>query len=513
MAMNTRTRNSAKNFSIGLVWEAVYVILNFVIRWTITRELGIGATSLNGLFVELIAMISLAELGVGTAITYQLYKPLKENDQKKLAELMTLFRNAYMIIAAVIFVAGLALMPLMDIVVTDVGFDAGYVRLVYALFVTQTAVSYLFSYKSGLLSADQQQRRVYSCNLISKFVFTALEILVLVLTKNYIAFLACEIVRTVALNLMISHAADKRYPFLRERAKLPREERRDIFKNIRHLFVSKLCARVTNSTDNLLISILIGTLTVGQYSQYALLSNGVFHVFSALKDSTAGSVGNSMVSEPPEKCRKILDRMTLLAFFAGAPLACCLFSLSTLFVENVFGLEYVIGAATVAVTSFNFFYSALKVPLLNFVGVSGRFAEDKNIALTGTLFNLLVSVLLTKLIGLPGIFIGTTATIVIQTELRMGLLGRCGLPMKGFRLRFELMCLMSVAEMVLCYFVVSKLVIFSWVLRFLAGAAISMLIPTSVNTLVFRATDEFGYIKYTVKRIVSRVLHKESEAN
>ena len=155
MAGNTRSEKSAKNLIYGVGAQSASILLNFVIRIVLVRQVGILSVSLNGLFTEVIAMLSLAEMGVGSAITYSLYKPLAARDEKRIVKLMNLYKTAYRNIAFAVLAAGLCLVPFIQNIVSKVDVPDNYIRLVFVLFLIQTASSYLFSYKSALLNADQ----------------------------------------------------------------------------------------------------------------------------------------------------------------------------------------------------------------------------------------------------------------------------------------------------------------------------------------------------------------------
>ena len=139
--------------------QIVTIALSFVTRTCLVRILGIEAVALNGLFTQVIAAISLAEMGAGTAIVYNLYKPLAEGDHEKVSQLMNLFRTAYRIIAAVTMIIGIILLPWLPYLITDISRDISYIRIVYLMFILQSSVSYLFSYKIALVQADQNLRR------------------------------------------------------------------------------------------------------------------------------------------------------------------------------------------------------------------------------------------------------------------------------------------------------------------------------------------------------------------
>ena len=161
-----RTDKSIKNLLFAFLSQGVTVLLSFMLRTEMLRSLGILPASLNSLFTDVISTLSLAELGVGSAIVYNLYKPLAEGDEKKICQLMYLYKKAYMTIAAVTMAVGLALVPIIHLLIEKVDVPLGYLRIVYVLFVFQNSVSYLLSYKISLVQADQKQYVYTNINII-----------------------------------------------------------------------------------------------------------------------------------------------------------------------------------------------------------------------------------------------------------------------------------------------------------------------------------------------------------
>ena len=190
MEMNdkTRTQNSIRNISYGFVITSINTVISFVIRTVLVKTLGVEILGLNGLFTEVIAMLSLFELGVGMAIIYSLYKPISENDYKRISQLMGLYRRAYSTIAIVTLFIGTCLTPVIHFFVTDVEYPLFYVRIVFFLFVLKTASSYLFSYKTTILNADQKQYVVSLISAIVKVIMMAVLVVELVLFRNYVVF-------------------------------------------------------------------------------------------------------------------------------------------------------------------------------------------------------------------------------------------------------------------------------------------------------------------------------------
>lgn len=509
----SRSARSARNLVYGIVAQGVSVLMTFILRIVLVRQVGILSVSLNGLFTEVIAMLSLAELGVGSAIVYSLYRPLAEHDEKKIAKLMNMYKTAYRNIALAIFAMGLCLLPFIQHIVTKVDVSDNYIRLVFLLFLTQTASSYLFSYKSSLLNADQNVYVVSGITTVVKIVGEIINIILLFMFKNYIAYLIVEILITVATNFIISVQVDKRYPFLGTNDKLLNVEKRMIFKNVKNIFIGSFSGRITNSTDNILISILVGTYEVGIYTGYSTLATGLRKIIDQLDSATAGSVGNLVAEENFEKCDVVLKRLTFINYFFGSFFACLLYCLSSTLVRIMYGEEYtydsnsILGLLVILTFSINFFLSVLKNPLWRFMQVSGLFSKDKNISIAGSVSNLIISILLGIKFGTFGILLGTLATLVIQIVLKIQLLYRGKFGMSSFRfyLRYLIYCVCGMFALLLSKFICAEIITGNLYIDFMLKLAIAGFVPICLNYIIFCHTKEYAYMKSLIWRYVYKL--------
>ena len=421
---NSRTKNAAINIVTAIAAQAITVALSFFTRTALIRTLGIQAVSLNGLFAEVITMLSMAELGVSSAIVYDLYKPLSENDEKKVCQLMTLFQTAYRVIALVILLVGLLLTPFIQYMVRDISYPLGYIRLVYVLFVIQSSSSYLFSYKSSLLMADQKKYVVTLLTLAARMVNAVATVAVLYLTGNYIFYLCIQILFNLSANVLSALYVDKAYPYLRKDKSMPREEKRKIFRNVKYLFVDTVAFRIINSTDNILISTLVSTLQVGYYSNYNVFFNVLKQLCAQLSSGLSGSMGNLMVCETKERCVRVLNRLHYLFYAAGFVLSLGMFACVNPVVQLWLGDGFLLPEAVVRVSCLNLFLNFCKAPLWQMMGASGLFRDNKNLSIVGSVTNLVVSVALGVKLGMVGVFLGTTATSLVELSLKTRLLFR-----------------------------------------------------------------------------------------
>ena len=275
MKERSRTEYSIINIFVGIGGYIFNTILGFVCRMVFVQCLSADYLGVNGLFTNILTMLSLAELGVGGAIVFALYKPLASNDQEKIASLMKVYAKAYRIIGAVIFVVGLILMPFIDLIIQEQPNISESIYLLYVINLFNTASSYFFSYRSSLLIAAQRNYIVSGINYVVTILQSVLQMIFLLLFRNYLGYLLIQTIGTLVYNIIVSKVAVKQFPYIQSKdvKPLPKEEQRALFSNIRDLMIYKVSGLMVNSTDNILITFFNGLATTGIASNYTLLIN------------------------------------------------------------------------------------------------------------------------------------------------------------------------------------------------------------------------------------------------
>lgn len=503
-----RTQATMKNLIWAMLYQLIYCILNFALRSVMLNTVGIECIGLNGLFANVLNILSMAELGVGTAVIYYLYKPLANNDKDEICRLMNFYKTAYRYIALVIAVVGAALVFFMPYIVKDVGLDMWYVRLVYILYLIQTVASYFFAYKRSLLIADQRNFVAVRVDIICKVLTLLLGMFLLWFTKSFVAYVLLVIIFVIVNNVWVAVKVDKTYPYIKRRLLLDKEKKKDIFGNIKNIFIGQLSGKITTSTDNVLISMLVNTIEVGIYANYTMVINALTMVVEQISSAVSGSVGNLVATAEAKHIDEVLNRMTFIMFAIGAFLAVPLYCLINKFVTIWLGEEYLLNMLIVAVCSFNFFMMSMRVPLWRMLNVSGLFAKDKYISIAGSVTNLIVSVILGKMTGTLGILIGTTCTLVIQYALKAVLFYKDYLKMTcvKFFVKSILYAAAAAGEAVIGRFICTAVTISNPILSFVVLGIIICAMSAAVTSVLFFMTPEFRYTKGLAVKLARKVI-------
>lgn len=510
MTDKSRTQNSIRNISYGFIVTIVNVLVSFVNRTILVKVLGNEILGINGLFSEVIAVLSLAELGVGMAIIYSLYKPLSENNQKKINQLMRLYRVAYNAIAIVTMIIGLLITPFVHLLITDITYPLSYIRIVFVLFVLKTASSYLFSYKASLLNADQKQYITALVTAGTKLVSTVAIIVLLITTKNYIAYLCLLILQTVVTNFIVSQIVKKKYPYIDYKDKLEKSESREIFKNIGNIFVKKVSGVITNSTDSILISMLVSTVQVGIYSNYVMIFTVVRTLKQQFTNGLAASIGNLSVTESSTHCISVIKKLTTLYYGFALLMTSVIMGVSRDFITIWLGKGYILEDLTVFIAISVLFIEICCDPIWQYLEVSGLFSQDRNIAIIGSVTNLIVSVILGMKIGIAGILIGTICTKLIQLVLKTILIYK-----KGFKEspRSYFMQLLKIGLSYIClvlveYYGVTMINICNIYLSLCVKGFVSAIVAIVICVTLYGRSEEFKYAIDLFKKLKTNAFAK-----
>lgn len=413
MSEKSRTEYSARNTSVAMVGRITAILLGFVARVVFTHTLSEDYVGINGLFTDILSVLALSELGIGTAITYALYKPIAQKDIEKQKSLMRLYRRFYRIVTVVVIVCGLLVIPFMDVLIKDQP-NVPHLTLIYMMYLTNAALSYVLIYKKTLVDAHQLSYIGVLYQTTSWVIQNALQIVVLLTTRNYYLYLSILIVCTLGNNICISRKADKLYPYLRDRnvTELSLEERKGIFANMRAMLMHKVGNVMVNNTDNLLLSALVGTLSVGKYSNYFLIVGSVKQVLEQMFQGITASVGNMGVQESKERIRKIFEASFFLGQWIYGLVAICIYQCIDLFVGFSFGQQYVFDKNVTLILCINFYLTGMRQPTLVFRDSMGLFKYDRYKSLVEAGINLVTSLILGKYFGTAGVFLGTMVSTV-----------------------------------------------------------------------------------------------------
>lgn len=408
-----RTKALLKNGVIILIVQLLSYGMEFVCRWAFIANLSMDYVGVKGLFSNTLELLSLTELGLGTVIVYSLYAPLASGDERKILALLHFYKKAYLVIACAVGAIGLLLTPFLPHLIKDSP-DIDHLHTIFLLYLANSVASYFFIYKTAVLQASQKLYILTLWGFGVDVLRNAVQIAILFLTRNYLLFLAVRIPFTLMSNLIKSRRAEKNYPFLTsdKRPGLTGNEKRALLRNALAMFGHRSGATVLNSTDNLVISRLIGLTAVAVNDTYVMVFNMVHFAVNRMFSALTASVGNLNATESAETSYRVFRILHFCGFWFYTFCATCLFVLINPFIELVFGTRFLYHPPVVTVICLNFYIIGIrKVPLI-FKESMGLLWQDWYAPLLEVFINITVSILLACRCGVIGVYIGTTVCML-----------------------------------------------------------------------------------------------------
>ena len=505
-----RTDKVVKNITYDYLGNILNALISFVLKTVFIYSLGKEYLGLNGLFTNVLAMLSLTELGMSTAVTYELYKPLTQNDHQKVRSIMSFYKKAYQIVGLAILIIGLLIVPLLQYIVNfDQQVSINY-YVIYLLFLASTILSYWFNaYKATLLIADQKKYETKKIEYVMTLAQTVIQFIVLLWMKDYYLYLIIAMVRAVVQNYLVARVTDRKYPFLNESKAQPlsKHEKQSIFKNIYALALYKVSGVVVNSTDNIIISAFINIGVLGCYSLYNYLIITVKSFVAVIFDSFVVAVGEINATESLKGKKTIFDIIFFLSFVVYGLSAICLWQLSSVFIELWAGKEFVLDESTILLMVISFLILGFENATYIFRTACGLFNQAKFRPLAGAVINLAFSLLLVNFLGIDGVFWGTiisrvTTYLIIDPAVVYKHIFK--LPVWGYYKQYGVYCGIVVGTGVLCHIINSCLFTGGW-LALVARAVVCVVIFGGMVVLFYRKDFRFRYLLEKLTETMKRI--------
>ncbi len=512
MKERSRTEYSLINMFTGMAGYVINTIVGFVCRIIFVRTLSADYLGVNGLFSNILSVLSLAELGISSAIIYALYKPLAEGNEQKIASIMQFYRKAYMAIGAFVAVVGLVMIPFLNVIIQEPPEIKESIYLLYMLHLATTVISYFFSYRQSLLTAAQRQYIVSGYSYVITIAQSALQIVYLLTTHEYIGYLLIQIIGGITYNVWISQKAAKDYPYITDKKvdPLSKEERRSLFKNIKALAVNKVSGVLVNSTDNIAITYFTGIGSVGLASNYVLFSKTLDGLITPLFNALTGSVGNLNATTDDETRYRFFKVLNLANFWLFGWAAIGMAFVSGDLVKLFYGEQYQLAAEIPIILAINLYTIGMLHAPYTYKSTLGLFRYGQYLLFLTGVINLILDVILGKMFGIFGIYLATLISRMCTNlwyepyaVYRYGLKKNPSLyVVRYFKFLFVLVLAGGICWLIcsFCHF--------SAIVNVICKFLICSVIPNTFFVLVFRKTEEYIYLKNRAMQIFSSLVRK-----
>ena len=503
-----RIENSLKNMYVGIGTQIIITLLGFISRKVLFDSLGEAYLGVNGVLTNVLSMLSLVEGGIGVSITYNLYKPLAKGDKEKTVALVQLYKRIYFILGIAVLFLSLSIYPFLGVLIKDKD-SISNISLVYFIFVGKNIVSYLNAHKWSLINADQKGYVLARINLIFTIIINLLKIIIILITKNYVLYLAIELIIVIGQNIYNGLIINKRYPYINEKKKykIDLETKTNLVTNVKALFLHNIGGFCVFGTDNILISSLIGLKVVGRYSNYTMIMSQLSALLNPILNSISASIGNLIATENNEKTYEIFKVVYFVNFWIYSWSSIFLYNLMEPFINWWMGKGLLLDKYTFIVILVNFYISGLRTSITIFKEKAGIFKEDKYVPIIESIINLLCSIILAKYLGLVGIFIGTTISTISLPLWNQPRLVYKNLFKKSLLEYFRVYVMYVIVTLIgasITTFSCNLIVFGSGLISLIFKGIVCLIVPNIIFLIIFSGSNELKYIIGIIKNIIKR---------
>ena len=409
-----RTKNTVKNIKAGMILKVYQMLIPFVVRTIMIYVMGVQYLGLNSLFASVLQVLNLAELGVGSAMVFAMYRPIAHDDKTLICALMRQYRKYYRFIGLVVGVVGLLLTPAIPHLISgDV--PAGLnIYTLYLLNLGATVLTYwLFAYKNCLLQAHQRTDVSSVIAVVTYSLQCMLQIIVLVVFKNYYYYVIVSLATQALNNIVTAVVTTRMYPEYRPVGRMNKDEVREINRKIKDIFTAKVGSVVLKSSDSIVISSFLGLSILAVYNNYFFIASSIIGGIEIILSSMMAGLGNSYVVETKEKNYKDLEKFTFLFLWLTGVCTCCFLGMYQPFMEIWTGPELMLNFGAVICFATYFFMFTLNRLLSIYKDAAGLWHKDRFRPLITAIANLLLNLWWVKSWGIYGVLLSTVLSMAL----------------------------------------------------------------------------------------------------
>lgn len=510
MADKSRTEYSLKNARVAMFGKVLAIIFGYLTRMVFTRTVTAQIVSVNGLLFNITGSLVMTNLGINTALVYAMYKPMKDHDEPKIRSLLKLYKKIFTYAALITGAMCFALYPFVGLLASGQELPDN-LSMIFLLFTINTIVSYFDGYYCMVFLAEQVNYINEVFISIFYIIQNTLQMIVLVVSKNYIAYLWVYVFCTLAVNLATSYYAKKTHPWLLEKSIKPieKQEENGIVKNVRAMLMHKIGNTIIGSTDNLILTAMVSILEVGRYSNYYLITQSLRQVIDRGVQGITGSVGNLGATNDEASVKNVFEITLFTVSLLYGVAAIGIAEVLDTFIALSFGEQYVFTTPVVLVLALNFYLNGVRQAVLIFRDSLGLFWYDRYKTIVEALINLFTSIWLASFLGTIGVFIGTTISIVsvsIWIEPYVLYKHYFKAPLKEYFQSFFKYFFVTLAAFLVCHYSCS-LIPDHTLLNMFFRVMIACVGSLSLNTLFLHRTKPFQTVMLILERQIKRKKH------
>lgn len=498
-----RTKNMVRSTVFGFASKIISIVLPFVSRTVILYVLGEQYLGLSSLFTSILSFLSLAELGMGAAMVYSMYKPIAQNDNSTICALLNMYRRFYRLIGCIITLLGLAVLPLLNVLIKeDVPADIN-IYLLYLIYLLNTVLSYfLFAYKLSVLQAYQRNDIESKISMVVTPLSYIVMLTMLLITKNYYAYIVWTPVFTIITNLIRLVYVNRNYPQLKPNGEVSPELKKSITKKVGALIGTKLNTVVINAADNIVIAAFFGITTIAMYGNYYYILSAVVGFLGICYGAMTAGLGNSIQTETLEKNYNDFMKFSFINAWLIGWCSICFVCLYQPFMMLWVGEELMFPFyIAVEFAIYFYIYQIRRIPVV-YKDAAGIWWEDRFRPYVSMIINIVLNLILVQFIGISGIILSTVISLCVSIpwENYMVFKHVFHRSSKPYYLRMAFYILITILVCIATYVICA--LIDNSPTMFFAKMGICIVVPNVMFALVYHKIREFSEAKALLLRIV-----------
>lgn len=500
-----RINNALRNMSFGVLYRLLQTVVPFFMRTVLIYCLGIEYVGLNSLFTSVLQILNFAELGISSAMNFAMYKPIAENDRKKINGLLRLYKTYYFYIGLVILVVGVILVPFLPYLVNkDLPSDVN-LYVLYAVYLAPNVLSYwMYSYRCSLLEAHQRNDIISKIGLVLDCIRFFLQFVVLLVFKNYYAYIGLQLGFQIIYQFVVYYYVKKIYPNYEPEGELSEEDKDVIKQRVKDIVTAKLGSVIMNSSDTVVISAFLGLSILAIYQNYFYLISAVISFIGMGMSGAMASIGNSIVMESEEKIFHDFKNMTFILSWVVCVCTCCFLCLFQPFMKIWMGENLMLEFSVVILLCVYFYLHEYNQLFNVYKDAAGLWHEDKLRPLITSLTNLGLNLIMVQYIGLYGVILSTVLSmLVVGMPWLLHNVFTCLFKtnMKSFLTRLFAYTAITIGCCAVTYLLCGYVNIHP-IVDLAVKCLIAMIVPCGVYFLLFFKTEEFARTMQIVKKLL-----------
>ena len=500
------TEKTLKNSLISVAAQICTLLLQFINRRVFVIFLDIEYLGYQTLFSNIFSLLSVAELGVGNIIPFQLYKEISNNNRNEIGKLMYLYKCLYRIIAFIIIFAGLVCCFFLPYFIKDATASWQYLYLVYFLQLISVVAGYFLSYRRTIYIANQMEYKCVQIDLYTNIIIQIIQLMTLLIFKNYILYLCLQLSVNIVSNIVITYKTNIDYPYLKDKYKITKKDidNRNIIQEMKNFLVHQISYIIFGGTDNIIISSFCGIRNVALYGNYTLVQKGVLQIFFyKLLNPIQATIGNIVYGNRNKEDLwlqfKVLD---VFSFFFASYIGLGFWIFYQPFIQLWMGEEYLLTHSFVILFSITIYLEAVWEIVYKYRTVFGDYKQDRNFMMISALLNIIISVIGAKLFGIPGVQFGTLIAFIpiALGRIRFVVKNYFRKSMCRYLFNHAMLLILFLFEGTVCNLLVQNIPVN--ILGFLERAIIWFFFPLIINVLFYIKNPYFKKLLCYFKQII-----------